>query len=145
MDLDVMGKHVTGLLAFRQKIEDMIAGASEAKSDAGDTVAELISFKASFEKALPELEKAIADVAVVVDDLGNLKSDLAPVLAWVAEQQKAAAEAKEKAEADEKLKAETTAKHEADTAGKAATEKPSVADPVAEHTDFPAESENAAS
>src|SRR5258708_36867490 len=58
----------------------------------------LVAFKGEFESALPELRKAIADVAVVIDDMGKIKSDLAPVLAWIAKHQEALAAAKEPAE-----------------------------------------------
>lgn len=94
MDIDAMGTHIHCLLAFKDKIEGMMSGADGNVSRATDQLDGLLAFKSMFEGALPLIEKTISDVAVVVDDIAAIKKDLAPVLAWIAEQQKAAEAAK---------------------------------------------------
>jgi peptidoglycan hydrolase CwlO-like protein len=129
MDLDVIGKRVTDLLAFKDKIEGMISGADD--HDVGrisHELDQLTAFKASFEKSLPDLEKAIADVAAVVDDLAKVKTDLAPVLEWVASQQKAAEDLKAAHAEASKALAERDATEAAKIA--AASEQPDTAAPT---------------
>ena len=87
MDIDVMGKHIHGLLEFKNKLEDMMQSPDDGQM--AEALHAVFQFKGEFEAALPDLRKAIADVAVVIDDVGKIKADLAPVLAWIAEQQKA--------------------------------------------------------
>lgn len=88
MDIDAIGKHVSGLLAFKERIEAMIAGGppSDGRSPRDD-LDELMSFRRDFEDALPDIRKLITDVSSVVDDLAAVKKQLEPVLAWVAERQ----------------------------------------------------------
>lgn len=97
MDLDAsLKKHGTRLdsiESFIEHVKSLGPGAGDAAKLSGD-VDEFLTSKRVFEKTLPDFEKAIADVAVVVDDVGKIKADLAPVLAWIAEQQKAAEELK---------------------------------------------------
>ena len=75
MDIDAMGKHIHGLLAFKDKIEAMIEGAN------------VDGFMAEFNAAIPLMMKAASDVAVVIADLDAIKKELRPALAWIAEQQ----------------------------------------------------------
>lgn len=92
MDIDVMGKHIHSLLAFKDKLEGMMKGADGNASKPSDDLGELL---VEVEGALPEIRKAIADAAVLADDVAAIKKDLAPVLEWIAKHQEALAAAKE--------------------------------------------------
>jgi hypothetical protein len=97
MDIDVIGKQIRDLLVFKDKIEGLMGGADGNVAKPSDQIGELLAFRSEFESAIPDLRKAITDVAGLVDDLGKIKADLAPVLAWVAKHQEALAAAKEPA------------------------------------------------
>lgn len=130
MDLDAsLKKHGSRLDEIEQfvgHIKGMMSGADENVARATDQVDGLLAFKVSFEKALPDLEKAIKDVAVVVDDVGKIKADLAPVLAWIAEQQKAADDLKAARKATDEAMATAAAK------ARAGHDEPGAPEPASE-------------
>jgi peptidoglycan hydrolase CwlO-like protein len=103
MDIDVMSRQLRTLLDFKDRIEGMMESSDGNVERATAQLDRLMAFESLVEGLLPALEKTIADVAVVIDDVGKLKADMAPALAWIAEQQKAA----------EDLKAAVKSTHEA--------------------------------
>lgn len=65
----------------------------------------VLAFKAELEAAMPEIRKAIEDVATLVDDLTAIKAKLEPALEWIAEKQKADGVAKATQLIDDNVKA----------------------------------------
>lgn len=108
----------------------------------------LFAFKGELEEAMPEIRKAIADASALAADIASIKETMAPALEWIAEQQKAIAEAKaaEQQKADEGVKAQQLLDEAAKTAAEtniapAVEEKPlahlaeaesAIAEPAAE-------------
>jgi ABC-type transporter Mla subunit MlaD len=99
MDLDVMGKHIHSLLAFKGELEKMMEGSRGNVEKATDQLDQLMQFKSTVEDSMPDIGKMVQDISTVVDDIAKVKTDLAPVLEWIAAQQKAidAAKAEEAA------------------------------------------------
>jgi ABC-type transporter Mla subunit MlaD len=125
MDLDVMGKHIHSLLAFKGELEKMMEGSGGNVEKATDQLDQLMQFKSTVEASMPDIGKMVQDISTVVDDIAKVKTDLAPVLEWIAAKQKA----------EEDLKA---ARAETDKAlAKAAAEKPP--EPPAATADEPLE------
>jgi len=91
MDIDVIGKHVTGLLAFKNKIEALIEGGDEHVDRASAQLDDLLQFKSMVEGALPDLRKAIGDIGLLTADIAKLREDFAPVIAYVEAQKSAKA------------------------------------------------------
>lgn len=128
MDIDVMGKHIHSLLAFKGELEKMMEGSGGNVEKATDQLDQLMQFKSTVEASMPDIGKMVQDISTVVDDIAKVKTDLAPVLEWIAAQQKAIDAAK----AEEAKKAE-----EAAAAKAAAAEKPP--EPPAAPADKPLE------
>src|SRR5216684_8078589 len=94
MDIDVMGKHIHSLLAFKEMVEGMMKGADGNVEKASETLDRLVGFAAAVEATMPEISKAVSDVSIVVADVEAIKKDLGPALEWIAARQKADEEAK---------------------------------------------------
>jgi ABC-type transporter Mla subunit MlaD len=113
MDLDVMGKHIHSLLAFKGELEKMMEGSGGNVEKATDQLDQLMQFKSTVEAALPDIGKMVQDISTVVDDIAKVKTDLAPVLEWIAAQQKAAEDLKAAHAAE--AAAAASEQHHADT------------------------------
>lgn len=96
MDLDAAikshGGRLTEIEVFIADIKKMMSGGGEGKGSSTDDHGELL---VEIEDALPEIRKAIADTVTLADDIAAIRKDLAPALAWIAEQQKKDAVPKE--------------------------------------------------
>jgi ABC-type transporter Mla subunit MlaD len=97
MDLDVMGKHIHSLLAFKGELEKMMEGSGGNVEKATDQLDQLMQFKSAVEASMPDIGKMVQDISTAVDDIAKIKTDLAPVLEWIAAKQKADEAAKETA------------------------------------------------
>src|SRR5258708_14566020 len=78
MDLDATlakhGNRLGEIERFVERVKALIDGEpSPLQQTAIEEFEGLVAFKSEFESALPELRKAIADVAVVIDDMGKIK------------------------------------------------------------------------
>jgi hypothetical protein len=93
MDIDVLSKNVRELLDFRQTLEQLMSSADGKVDRSSATLDELVAFKEIAEKVLPDVGKAVQDVAQLAADIQALRAELGPVQEWIA--------AKQKQEADE--------------------------------------------
>jgi hypothetical protein len=88
MDIDVLSRNVRELLDFRQKLEQLMSSPDGKVDRASATLDELVAFKGVAEKALPDVGKAVQDVAQLAADIQALRAELGPVLEWIAAKQK---------------------------------------------------------
>jgi len=109
MDLDVLQRQVRDLLAFKGKMEGLMNGASDNAARASDTINELLGLKATVEKALPDIERAVAHMDALAGDVAAIRADVAPVIEWARAKQAA------DAQAAAREKDETPAEHHAST------------------------------
>lgn len=93
MDLDASlkkhGSRLDEIEKFVELVKGLMGGADDHVDKAADQLDEILAFKSMVEGLLPMIEKAVMDVGAVAADLAAIKQELAPALAWIAEQQKA--------------------------------------------------------